>query len=161
MDDERRPLLGGGGAQRTKVSRYHSTGEITPARSFVTAQHQAEAGASRTPVYIDPDILAQSPKRFSKSTRVLFLATAMFLYLLATLYFTLAAVAVQTVVDVGHTRYRGLAGTDGISSWKGMRYANRPIGNLRFQAPQDPPGDGRIQDAFNVSLGMGRIEYAG
>ncbi|KAI2603495.1 alpha/beta-hydrolase [Hypoxylon fragiforme] len=49
------------------------------------------------------------------------------------------AIAVSPVVDLGCTKYVGVAKYDGISQWLGMRFASPPVGNLRFRPPIDPP----------------------
>lgn len=46
--------------------------------------------------------------------------------------------AVDPVVQLNYTSYRGVAGSNGVSSWKGMRYAQPPLGDLRFRAPLWP-----------------------
>ncbi|KFY42952.1 hypothetical protein V495_04266 [Pseudogymnoascus sp. VKM F-4514 (FW-929)] len=47
------------------------------------------------------------------------------------------------LVDLGYAQYRGLRLDAGVDQYLGMRYAQPPLGNLRFRAPQDPlPLDG-------------------
>jgi hypothetical protein len=49
-------------------------------------------------------------------------------------------VAVDTVVDLGYAKYRGLDFGNGVTRWAGMRYARSTsrLDGLRFTAPQDP-----------------------
>lgn len=48
---------------------------------------------------------------------------------------------------LGYASYRGYNQENGVSFWKGMRYAAAPTGSLRFAAPQDPPTESDVQDA--------------
>ena len=61
------------------------------------------------------------------------------------------ASAVDPVVDLTYSRYRGAALPNGITQWLGMRYAAPPLGDLRFQLPQDPVSNKTLQDATEVS----------
>ena len=61
-------------------------------------------------------------------------------------------IGVDTIVDLGYSKYRGKAFADGTSHWLGMRYAAAPVGQLRFAAPQDPERTTTIQPADKVSL---------
>lgn len=55
------------------------------------------------------------------------------------------------LVDLGYARYQGSRLDAGVDQYLGMRYAQPPLGNLRFRAPQDPlPLDG-LQKASSVS----------
>lgn len=55
-------------------------------------------------------------------------------------------------VDLGYATYRGIRLQDaGVDEYFGMRYAQAPLGDLRFRAPQDPLVETEIQDATNVS----------
>ncbi|MCJ1425195.1 hypothetical protein MMC29_003083 [Sticta canariensis] len=56
-------------------------------------------------------------------------------------------IGVDTIVDLGYSKYRGKAFADGTSHWLGMRYAAAPVGQLRFAAPQDPERTTTIQAA--------------
>ncbi|KAL7942689.1 alpha/beta-hydrolase [Trichoderma barbatum] len=51
------------------------------------------------------------------------------------------------VVDLGYARYRGVRLDAGVDQFLGMRFAQAPLGNLRFRAPQDPAPEKSIQDA--------------
>ncbi|PTU23806.1 hypothetical protein P175DRAFT_0496936 [Aspergillus ochraceoroseus IBT 24754] len=66
-----------------------------------------------------------------------------------TLLIALFAVASarQVVVDLGYARYSGQALSNGVAQWLGVRYAEPPLGPLRFAAPQDPEDIEGIQDA--------------
>ena len=55
------------------------------------------------------------------------------------------------VVDLGYSKYRGQANSDGVVEWLGMRYAAPPVGPLRFSAPQDPESTNGVQSAAQVS----------
>lgn len=46
--------------------------------------------------------------------------------------------AVSPLVSLDYATYSGEALDNGITKWLGLRYAAPPIGDLRFQAPQDP-----------------------
>ncbi|GAB7361455.1 hypothetical protein MBLNU230_g1511t1 [Neophaeotheca triangularis] len=48
--------------------------------------------------------------------------------------------AVDPLVHLGYTSYRGTPLQNGITQWLGVRYAAPPVGDLRFREPQDPPG---------------------
>lgn len=79
--------------------------------------------------------------------------------LLASLALSTSVLAVDPVVDVEYTRYRGNALQNGITSWVGMRYAAPPLGSLRFAAPQDPELVDSVQDATKqgpICLGTGQ-----
>lgn len=55
-------------------------------------------------------------------------------------------------VDLGYAAYRGIRLEDaGVDEYLGMRYAQAPLGDLRFRAPQDPLPETEIQDATTVS----------
>ncbi|GAB7356298.1 hypothetical protein MBLNU459_g7099t1 [Dothideomycetes sp. NU459] len=68
------------------------------------------------------------------------------------------ALAVDTLVDVSYTKYKGTALQNGVTQWLGLRYAAPPLGDLRFAPPQDPLANGTIQvaDAHGaICLGTG------
>ncbi|KAF2732744.1 carboxylesterase [Polyplosphaeria fusca] len=73
------------------------------------------------------------------------------------LAYSLAAAAVEPVVDLGYSRYRGRIVGDGTTQWLGIRYAAPPLGQLRFSAPQPPRNTSDIQDASK----FGPICYPG
>lgn len=61
-----------------------------------------------------------------------------------------------SVVDLGYARYQGYVKpnrfiADGMRSWRGIRYAQSPMGDLRWRAPQEPPlsNDTTIYSALN------------
>ena len=54
------------------------------------------------------------------------------------------------VIDLGYTKYQGDTYPGGISQWLGVRYAQPPVGKLRFAAPQKITGDGTLQMATQV-----------
>lgn len=62
----------------------------------------------------------------------------------------LAYAASPDVVDLGYAKYRGHQTPHGVSEWLGMRYAAPPVGELRFEAPQDPATVPSIQAAATV-----------
>jgi hypothetical protein len=66
------------------------------------------------------------------------------------LAYGLLALAVDPVVDLGYSKFRGRVVGDGTTQWLGMRYATPPLGRLRFSAPQPPANTSGIQDASNV-----------
>lgn len=69
---------------------------------------------------------------------------------LAILFATGPAVAVNEIVDLSYQRYRGQRLANGVTQWLGIQYAAPPIGELRFQPPQDPSSISGVQDAFQV-----------
>lgn len=54
------------------------------------------------------------------------------------------------VVDLGYTKYQGDTYPGGISQWLGLRYAQPPVGHLRFAAPQSITGNGNLEMATEV-----------
>lgn len=54
------------------------------------------------------------------------------------------------VVDLGYTRYQGDSYPNGISQWLGIRYAQPPLGDLRFAAPQNVTPNNALQMATQV-----------
>lgn len=46
--------------------------------------------------------------------------------------------AVDPLVHLNYTSYRGTALPNGVTQWLGLRYAAPPLGNLRFAGPQPP-----------------------
>lgn len=63
----------------------------------------------------------------------------------------------NAVVDLGYSKHRGRANSDGVVEWLGMRYAAPPVGPLRFSAPQDPESTEGVQSAAQVSGKKGQI----
>ncbi|KAK0390114.1 hypothetical protein NLU13_3687 [Sarocladium strictum] len=55
--------------------------------------------------------------------------------------------AVKPLVDLGYSKYQGLALQNGVTQWLGMRYAAPPTAHLRFARPRDPPFVEEIQQA--------------
>ncbi|PNP39497.1 hypothetical protein TGAMA5MH_08515 [Trichoderma gamsii] len=51
------------------------------------------------------------------------------------------------VINLGYAKYRGVRLDAGVDQFLGMRFAQAPLGNLRFRAPQDPTPEKDIQDA--------------
>ncbi|KAM0372435.1 hypothetical protein ACHAPY_009455 [Fusarium culmorum] len=74
-----------------------------------------------------------------------------FLSLILALLLTLVT-AVDPVVDVSYSRYKGKDNGNGVTSWLGMRYAAPPIGDLRFMPPQDPTRSHQVKDARKFKL---------
>lgn len=62
--------------------------------------------------------------------------------------------ATENVKQLNYASYRGHDQNDGVSLWKGMRFAAAPVGELRFAGPQDPPATRDIQDATAVCLSI-------
>ncbi|MCJ1393470.1 hypothetical protein MMC18_006345 [Xylographa bjoerkii] len=61
--------------------------------------------------------------------------------------------AVDKVVSLTYGKYQGTVLANGLTSWLGIRYAAAPVGNLRFAAPQDPPGHDGIEAANSQTQG--------
>lgn len=59
---------------------------------------------------------------------------------------------VDPLVELSYSTYEGTALSNGISQWLGIRYAAPPVGNLRFEAPQDPVSTDGVQTADQVKL---------
>jgi hypothetical protein len=59
------------------------------------------------------------------------------------------ATVLGPVVDLGYSQYQGLAAGD-INQWLGMRFAQPPLGDLRFRAPQAPASTSTLQPAQEV-----------
>lgn len=74
----------------------------------------------------------------------------LFLFVASTLLLTLVS-AVDPIVDVSYSKYRGKDLGSGVTGWLGMRYAAPPVGDLRFMPPQDPIKTRHIKDASKVS----------
>jgi hypothetical protein len=58
------------------------------------------------------------------------------------------------VVDLGYTRYQGDSYPNGISQWLGIRYAQPPLGDLRFAAPQNVTPNNALQMATQVCANL-------
>lgn len=54
-------------------------------------------------------------------------------------------------IDLGYTKVQGLSYPNGISQWLGVRYAQPPLGKLRFAEPQNVLEDSTTQMALQVS----------
>ena len=59
--------------------------------------------------------------------------------------------AVDPLVDLGYSKYLGIALPNGVTQWLGMRFAAAPLGELRFRAPVDPIKNATVQIADQVS----------
>ncbi|KAK5203970.1 hypothetical protein LTR41_010427 [Exophiala xenobiotica] len=79
-------------------------------------------------------------------------------------YYLTAVTAITATVDLSYATYEGLAHSNGITAWLGMRYAAAPVGDLRFAAPQDPPAIDGVQKADKhgkICLGTGQSLHNG
>lgn len=63
------------------------------------------------------------------------------------------------VINLGYAKYRGVRLDAGVDQFLGMRFAQAPLGNLRFRAPQDPTPEKDIQDASQVIFTHARYKY--
>lgn len=54
-------------------------------------------------------------------------------------------------VNLGYATYRGIRVNAGVDQYLGIRYAQAPLGDLRFRAPLDPLPESTPQDASKVS----------
>ncbi|KAI6440924.1 hypothetical protein MCOR22_006878 [Pyricularia oryzae] len=80
------------------------------------------------------------------------LGTAVTTLLAATITWQPSVVAaVDPLVDLGYTRLQGVAQGQGATQWLGVRFAQPPLGALRFAAPaalnMKAPFDGNVVDA--------------
>lgn len=66
--------------------------------------------------------------------------------------FVMGTSAADNVKQLDYASYRGYDQGDGVSYWKGIRFAAAPVGELRFAGPQDPPATRDIQDATAVCV---------
>ena len=57
----------------------------------------------------------------------------------------------SAVIDLGYSRYQGIALSNGVDEYLGMRYAKPPLTELRFRAPEDPELTDGVVDATAVS----------
>ncbi len=55
-------------------------------------------------------------------------------------------------IDLGYTKIQGLSYPNGIGQWLGVRYAQPPLGNLRFAEPQNVTANSTTQMATQVGL---------
>jgi len=55
------------------------------------------------------------------------------------------------IVNLGYATYQGVRLAAGVDEYLGMRYAEAPLGKLRFRAPQDPTTVSGVQSASRVS----------
>lgn len=55
-------------------------------------------------------------------------------------------------VDLGYSKYLGVRLPGGVDQFLGMRYAQAPVDDLRFRAPQEPEDHYEEQDASQVSF---------
>ncbi|KAJ5677411.1 uncharacterized protein N7477_003044 [Penicillium maclennaniae] len=63
-------------------------------------------------------------------------------------FFLLSLASAQgPVVHLSYSSYEGSSLSNGVSQFLGMRYAAAPVGDLRFEAPQDPPFKEETQQA--------------
>ncbi len=61
---------------------------------------------------------------------------------------TLAQAKGERLVETAQGKVRGLAAANGVTAFKGMRYAAAAAGSLRFMPPSPPPTWAGIADAF-------------
>lgn len=59
--------------------------------------------------------------------------------------------AVDSLVDLGYSKYQGHEVGNGITEWLSIRYATPPLGDLRFSPAQDPLQNDTVQNATAVS----------
>jgi hypothetical protein len=56
----------------------------------------------------------------------------------------------EPAIDLGYSKYRGVRHPGGVDQFLGMRYAQAPVGELRFRAPREPEYKYEEQDASQV-----------
>jgi carboxylesterase type B len=71
--------------------------------------------------------------------------------LLATLVLGSPFAPSSPVVNLGYAKYQGTTLTGGVNQFLGMRFAQPPLGSLRWQAPQAPAKERGITPAESVS----------
>ncbi|EME44433.1 hypothetical protein DOTSEDRAFT_53535 [Dothistroma septosporum NZE10] len=69
------------------------------------------------------------------------------MHLLALLACAATVAAVDPLVQLKYTSYKGTALPNGVTQWLGIRYAKPPLGELRFARPQDPEINEGVQAA--------------
>lgn len=57
----------------------------------------------------------------------------------------------SAIVDLGYSRYQGVALGNGVDEYLGLRYAKPPLNELRFRGPEDPEQTDGVVDATAVS----------
>lgn len=57
----------------------------------------------------------------------------------------------SAIIELGYSRYQGIALSNGVDEYLGMRYAKPPLKELRFRAPEDPELTDGVVDATAVS----------
>lgn len=112
--------------------------------------------------YLSPGVLFLTVYCSWYYTEEIMVSTTQLLLHLASVLSTAQAVAVHhriddssnssPVVDLGYAKYRGVRLDAGVDQFLGMRFAQAPLGHLRFRAPQDPTPETGIQDASQVSF---------
>jgi hypothetical protein len=58
----------------------------------------------------------------------------------------------SAIVDLGYSRYQGVALSNGVDEYMGMRYAKPPLNELRFRGPEDPEQTDGVVNATAVSF---------
>ncbi|KAH7416637.1 triacylglycerol lipase-like protein [Cadophora sp. MPI-SDFR-AT-0126] len=63
------------------------------------------------------------------------------------------ALSSNLTIDLGYTSYQGFVSSQGITQWRGIRFAAPPTGDRRFRNPQDPIVNKTLQlaDTFGPS----------
>jgi Carboxylesterase type B len=74
----------------------------------------------------------------------------MTIMILHQLFLLSLASAQAPVVNLSYSSYEGSSLSNGVSQFLGLRYAAAPVGDLRFEAPQDPPFKRDTQKAKRV-----------
>ena len=73
---------------------------------------------------------------------------------------TLVSCSLLPNVSLGYATYQGVTLEAGVDQYLGIKYAEAPIGDLRFRAPQDPKFISGVQSASSVSRhGISRREF--
>lgn len=66
------------------------------------------------------------------------------------LFLVTQSYCVDPLVELSYSIYNGRALSNSITQWLGIRYAAPPLGDLRFEAPQDPATTSGVQAADQV-----------
>lgn len=73
------------------------------------------------------------------------------LQLLVLLAYCTHIIAASAEIKLSYGTFAGTPLSNGVTQWLGIPFAAKPIGDLRFAPPQDPPNFTGVQQAIKVS----------